>query len=219
MVRKRARLGEDNDPLTSTDKVLAGFEELSKSTSRATDKLGSQDVEDDAANKTNKSTSQQVNKSTIRQARRKKTLRSNPSEQDTQEVNFSGSQQDENIESQKVVEKQNSKSTSGQPNKSGSQQDNQEARQEVKQNKKESDKLASQQVNKLVVRKSTFQLSSTILEQLDRLHLELQLELGKLDAPYKEVIVEEAIAQLLEVAAENRSGLVEALLERQGQRK
>ncbi|NJN12702.1 MAG: hypothetical protein HC815_34000, partial [Richelia sp. RM1_1_1] len=67
--------------------------------------------------------------------------------------------------------------------------------------------------------KSTFQLSSTILEQLDRLHLELQLELGKQDAPYKEVIVEEAIAKLLEVAAENRSDLVEALLARQSQRK
>ena len=219
MVRKRARLGEDNDPLTSTDKVLAGFEKLSKSTYTDADKSGSQDVEDDAANKTNNPTSQQARKSAIRQARRKKTSPSDTSKQDTQEVNFSGSQQDENIESQKVAEKQNIKSTSGQPNKSGSQQDNLVARQEVKQNPKGSDKLASQQVNKLVVRKSTFQLSSTILEQLDRLHLELQLELGKLDAPYKEVIVEEAIAQLLEVAAENRSGLVEGLLERQSQRK
>ncbi|NJN12446.1 MAG: hypothetical protein HC815_32590 [Richelia sp. RM1_1_1] len=167
MVRKRARLGEDNDPLTSTDKVLAGFEELSKSTSQEVNKSESQEVEDDATNKTNKPTSQQASKSAIRQVRRKKTSPSNTSKQDTREV----------------------------------------------------DKLESQQVNKLVVRKSTFQLSSTILERLDRLHLELQLELGKLDAPYKEVIVEEAIAQLLEVAGENRSDLVEALLERQGQRK
>ena len=227
MVRKRARLGEDNDPLTSTDKVLAGFEELSKSTSQEVNFSGSQEVEENTANKTNNPTSQQVKKSTsqqasnskIRQVRRKKTSPSNTSKQDTREVDKSGSQQDENIESQKVVEKQNSKSTSGQPNKSGSQQDNLVASEEVKQNPKESDKLASQQVNKLVVRKSTFQLSSTILEQLDRLHLELQLELGKVNAPYKEVIVEEAIARLLETAVEKRSGLVEALLERQGQRK
>ncbi|NJL78177.1 MAG: hypothetical protein HC917_03855 [Richelia sp. SM2_1_7] len=80
MVRKRARLGEDNDPLTSTDKVLAGFEELSKSTSGQADKLGSQEVEEDAANKTTQETSQQVKKPTsqqasnskIRQTRRKK---------------------------------------------------------------------------------------------------------------------------------------------------
>lgn len=251
MARKRARLGEDNDPLTSTDKVLQGFEELSKSTEGA-DKSASQEVEDMEASKTNKSTSRQAkkstrqpaNKSTIRQSRRKKTSPSNTSKQDTQEVNKSGSkqvskrtsQQDENIASQEVPEILNNQSTDKiksqevaekkdilltyqEVNKSTSQQDKQKASQEVKQNKKESDNLGSQQVNKSVVRKSTFQLSSTILERLDRLHLELQLELGKQDAPYKEVIVEEAIARLLEVAVENRSELVEALLERQGQRK
>lgn len=218
MVKKRVRLTEDNDPLTSTDKVLAGFEELSKVTSQEADKSGSQKVEDVAASKSNKSTSRQVkkstsqpaSKSTIRQARRKKTSNSNTSKQDTQQINFSASQQDENIDSQEVAEIGSSPT---------SQQVNFSTSQEVKKNHFDSDKLASQQVSKLVVRKSTFQLSSKILEQLDRLHLELQLELGKQDSPYKEVIVEEAIARLLEVAAENRSELMEALLERQSRRK
>ena len=284
MARKRARLGEDNDPLTSTDKVLAGFEELSKSTSQEVDKSGSQ--KDMEASKTNKSTSRQVkkstrqpaNKSTIRASRRKKTSSSNTSKQGTQLLSKSTSQQDKNIESQEVyhskdydkltsqqdekIENQevaekldivptseqsnksesqllsnkgsqqddkdignevsdeiNSKPTSQEVNKSPSQQVKNKESQELKQNQNSNDKLASQQANKLVVRKSTFQLSSKILEQLDRLHLELQLELGKVNAPYKEVIVEEAIGRLLEVAGDNRSELVEAFLERQSQRK
>ncbi len=32
MAKKRARLTDDNDPLSSTDQVLAGFEQLSQST-------------------------------------------------------------------------------------------------------------------------------------------------------------------------------------------
>ena len=50
---------------------------------------------------------------------------------------------------------------------------------------------------KSTIRKSTFQISEEVLKQLDRYHLQLQLELGKADAPYKEMIVEEAIAQFL----------------------
>lgn len=59
---------------------------------------------------------------------------------------------------------------------------------------------------KSVTRKATFQLDETVVKQLDRFHLQLQLDLGKSDAPYKEVIVEEAIARLLEEADENLSG-------------
>ena len=50
---------------------------------------------------------------------------------------------------------------------------------------------------KSVTRKATFQLDETVVKQLDRFHLQLQLDLGKSDAPYKEVIVSEAIARLL----------------------
>ena len=83
---------------------------------------------------------------------------------------------------------------------------------------------ASQQVNpstsqKSVTRKATFQLDETVVKQLDRFHLQLQLDLGKSDAPYKEVIVSEAIARLLEEADENRDELLEALRQRQQKRK
>jgi hypothetical protein len=65
----------------------------------------------------------------------------------------------------------------------------------------QSDKSAIQQVDNIEkpkLRKSTFQISETVLLQLDQVHLRLQLELGKAIAPYKEVIVEEALVRLLE---------------------
>ena len=95
------------------------------------------------------------------------------------------------------------KSTSQEVGKSGSQQ--------VK-------KLESREVNKLTVKKATFQLSTSVLEQLDTFHLQLQLELGKANTPYKEVLVEEAIAQLLERTGQNRPKLIGALQKRQQQR-
>ena len=125
MSKKRARLTEDNDPLTATDKVLAGFQQLSQPTS--------QPAQNTASQKDNKLTSQQVDKPTLR--------------------------------------------------------------------------------------KVTFQIAEPIINQLDQLHLQLQLDLGKANAPYKEVIVEEAIAQILATAAENREGLLEALQQRQSQRR
>lgn len=79
-------------------------------------------------------------------------------------------------------------------------------------------KLTSQQVDKSLVKKSTFQLSTEVLEQLDTFHLQLQLQLGKANTPYKEVLVEEAIAQLLERASQNRPKLIAALQRRQQQR-
>ncbi len=133
MAKRRARLNEENDPLSTTDRVLAGFEQLSHSASQPDDKL----------------TSQQVNK------------------------------------------------TTSQPD----------------------DKLTSQQDNKSVIRKATFQLSEAVLQQLDKFHLQLQLELGKGSAPYKEVIVEEAITRLLEQVQENPEELIAVLRLRQDKRK
>ncbi|CCQ70619.1 hypothetical protein CWATWH0402_5761 [Crocosphaera watsonii WH 0402] len=49
--------------------------------------------------------------------------------------------------------------------------------------------------------------------------MQLQLDLGKANAPYKEVIVEEAISLLLEEMESNRDELIEVLQERQSQRK
>ena len=133
MAKRRARLNDENDPLSSTDKVLAGFEQFNKPTSQPDDK----------------STSQQFNKPTT------------------------------------------------QPD----------------------DKLTSQQVNKSTIRKTTFQLSVAVLQQLEKFHLQLQLELGKGSAPYKEVIVEEAITRLLEQAQENPEELIAMLRQRQEMRK
>ncbi len=76
----------------------------------------------------------------------------------------------------------------------------------------------SQQVNKLTIRKSTFQLSVDILKRLDVFHLQLQLELGKADAPYKETIVEEAIAQFLDRASKDRAEMLPQLRARQSRR-
>ena len=58
--------------------------------------------------------------------------------------------------------------------------------------------LSGQQVKYLSLRKATFKIDSQVLERLERYHLELQLHLGKRNAPYKETIVELAILELLE---------------------
>lgn len=79
-------------------------------------------------------------------------------------------------------------------------------------------KSESQQVDKPTIRKATFQLSEALLERLDTYHLQLQLELGKANAPYKEVIVEEAISQLLEIRDSDKDKLVTLLQERQQSR-
>ncbi len=149
MAKRRARLNEENDPLSSIDKVLAGFEQLSQSTRQPDDKSTSQQVSKPASQPDDKLTSQQVSKSAT------------------------------------------------QPD----------------------DKLTSQQVNKSAIRKATFQLSVAVLQQLDKFHLQLQLELGKGSAPYKEVIVEEAITRLLEQAQENPEELIAVLRLRQEKRK
>lgn len=156
MVRKRARLTDENDPLTSTDEVLAGFERVSQSNSQQDENIVRQKVENTAPRQLVTPESQQAENTT--------------SERDV----TSASQQVNNIE--------------------------------------------SQQSEKSKLRKSTFQLNSAILELLDIFHLQLQLELGKANAPYKEVIVEEAIAQLLDRASSNRAELVTVLHVRQAGR-
>jgi hypothetical protein len=82
----------------------------------------------------------------------------------------------------------------------------------------QSDKLATQQVSKPIIRKATFQVDAAILEALDRYHLQLQIEMGRRNAPYKEILVEEAIAQWLERAAKSPDRAVKSLLKRQEQR-
>jgi hypothetical protein len=139
-MRKRIRLTDENDPLTQTEQVLAGFEQVSK--------LASQQVE--------KSTSQESG-----------SLQSQGSTGlDAQQVDLSG----------------------------------------------------GQLVDKLVLKKATFQIDSQVLQQLDRLHLKFQMENGKAEAPYKEVIVEEAIARFLAEINDSEAQLLQDLSARQKSR-
>ncbi|MEY3222113.1 MAG: hypothetical protein RLZZ203_969 [Cyanobacteriota bacterium] len=178
MVKKRARL-EDNDPLSSTDRVLAGFEQISKS----------------ASQQSNQSTSQEADVLSGQQAITPD-LASPESE--------TASQQDSNITSQQPTMERSSEATLNKETTS-----------------QQSDKLTIQQVDNIEkpkLRKSTFQISETVLLQLDQVHLTLQLELGKAIAPYKEVIVEEALVRLLEQFVADRPGLIEVLVSRQKSR-
>ncbi|MBD2652046.1 hypothetical protein H6G45_00770 [Synechocystis sp. FACHB-383] len=61
------------------------------------------------------------------------------------------------------------------------------------------------------IKKVTYQLDSRLVEQLDRVHLQLCLERGKSSTPYKEVLVETAIATFLEQFLENPNLLEEAI--------
>ena len=78
--------------------------------------------------------------------------------------------------------------------------------------------LESQQADKPTLKKATFQLSESVLQQLDIFHLQLQLELGKANTPYKEVMVEEAILMLLARASQNRTKVITSLQARHQQR-
>jgi hypothetical protein len=129
---------------------------------------------------------------------------------------LSASQQDISPTSQqsdKSTSQQDEALTTKEANLSASQQD-------ISPTSQQSDKSTSQQVNteKVSLRKSTFQISENVLHQLDKLHLTLQLELGKAHAPYKEVIVEEALVQLLESFNSDRAALIEVLMSRQKSR-
>ncbi|WP_414755932.1 hypothetical protein [Anabaena sp. CCY 9910] len=206
MAKQRARLNDDNDPLSSTDKVLAGFEQISKSASQQ-DGMST-------SSKSNKSASQQDGMSTSKEADKSTSQQDKPPT--SRQYNKSTSQQDEvstSKEADKPTSQQDKPPTSRQYNKSTSQQD------EVS-TSKEAGKSESQQVNieKVSLRKSTFQISEDVLHQLDKLHLTLQLELGKPHAPYKEVIVEEALVQLLESFNSDRAALIEVLMSRQKSR-
>ncbi len=64
----------------------------------------------------------------------------------------------------------------------------------------------------------TFLINDVVLEQLSKLYLKLQLNISKRNVPEKEVIVEEAIVQLLSLAETDFATLVELLRKRQRNR-
>ena len=210
MAKRRVRLNDENDPLSSTDKVLAGFEQVSKSNRQQGKKLTTQEAR--------KSTSQEYELSTdqedkVQSLSSTKSFTNNRSKKST-------SQQDSNLTSQeadKLTSQEDKVSTSQQSDQTTISQDNNlTSHKDSKSARKQVDFSTSQKVKskKSILRKSTFQINSEVLSQLDRLHLTLQLEMGKSNAPYKEVIVEEALVRLLEEVHSDRKALIEALLER-----
>lgn len=212
MTKRRARLNDDNDPLSSTDKVLAGFEQISKSTSQQDEVSTSQEA-DKLINQPDKLlTSQEADNPT---SQPDKLLTSRKSDK-------SASQQDEVSTSQEADKLTSQQSKSEHTFEASTSQQNNTPIIQLNSNStsQKANLLTSQQVNleKVSLRKSTFQISEEVLHQLDKLHLTLQLELGKANAPYKEVIVEEALVQLLESFNSDRATLIEILMSRQKSR-
>jgi hypothetical protein len=80
------------------------------------------------------------------------------------------------------------------------------------------EKSNSQESDKPTTRKATYQIDDSVLDALDRYHLQLQIDMGKRKAPYKEIVVEEAIAQWLERVEKSPDRAVKTLLKRQEQR-
>jgi len=197
--RKRARLTEENDPLTQTDQVLAGFEQVSQSANQKAGKLTSQ-PDDKEASFLGENPDGQINGKIV-----------------SQEVNHSVSQRLGKSSGQEVdllASQEVNKSTSQQVKNSIHQRSERSTRSQ-KSHSQQVSKSTSQPVEKPAIRKATFQISEEILGCLDTFHLKLQLELGKGNAPYKEVIVEEAISRFLVQVEEDRERAIDSLRTRQ----
>lgn len=65
------------------------------------------------------------------------------------------------------------------------------------------------------LKKATFKIDSQILDSLDRYHLQLQLDLGKRNAPFKETIVELALKNILHQAQTHPEHLLQLLQQQQ----
>jgi hypothetical protein len=191
-------------------------QQVNKSTSQQVDEVGlnnltSQPVSQLASQEVNNLASQEVNEAELDKSR-------------SQQVDQLASQEVNNSASQQVNEAESDKSTSQIVDQPASQQSDNLASQEVsrlesdKSTSQQVDQSASQQANKPTIRKATFQVDAAILADLDRYHLQLQIEMGRRNAPYKEILVEEAIAQWLERAAKSPDLAVKSLIKRQEQR-
>jgi len=135
--KKKARLNHANNPLNSTDSVLASFEQVSQSTSSPVSKLTSQPASQNESIHSDQSTSLPVGKSVP--------LSHQPSS----------------------------------------------------------------------LKKATFKIDQKILDSLDRYHLQLQIDLGKRNAPFKETIVELALQNILHEAQNNPELLLQRIQEQQ----
>ena len=126
-----------------------------------------------------------------------------------------GSNSDTNNSTTQKVDKsetQNAESiTAEQPAKPDAQQPNNSSSEEVQLSD-------SSEPSKPKIRRATFGLDEQLLKQLDRFYLSLKLEITDGEPPYKEVIVEEAIARLLVASDLDKEAVVAALQMRQLER-
>ena len=244
MAAKRARISDRNPLLdTDTDGVLNTYEQVNKSASQF---LESDERQDNhlATEEVNKLTSQQANNTTSQLADNLAIQpASNTTSQQVDNLTSQNKLADRDNNSNNLATEQVSKSasqlveepvsTSQEPDNLASEEVNKlnlesdrasasapqgDRPESDKSTSQQSEKLASQQVSKPIIRKATFQVDAAILEALDRYHLQLQIEMGRRNAPYKEILVEEAIAQWLERAAKSPDRAVKSLLKRQEQR-
>ena len=65
------------------------------------------------------------------------------------------------------------------------------------------------------LRKATFKIDNQVLDSLDRYHLQLQMDLGKRNAPFKEIIVELALKNILQQAQTDPEQLLQLLQQQQ----
>lgn len=216
MATKRARIS-DRNPLTATDGVIEGYKQVNKSTSQQPESIEQE---------SDRLTSKQVNKSTSQQA---KNIASQQADKLISQNELTGTDDTSDNPATEEVSKPTSQLvedpilTSQEPGNLASEEVD---KLEAVSNRSESNKstsqqvdlLATQQVSKPTIRKATFQVDAAILADLDRYHLQLQIEMGRRNAPYKEILVEEAIAQWLERAAKSPDRAVKSLLKRQEQR-
>jgi predicted GIY-YIG superfamily endonuclease len=187
MTTRKARIA-DNDPLNRTAKVLARFEQADTMESQPVDLLTSQP--DNKESTTVSSEKELPNKPESQQVNQ---LDSQPERENTL-VNQLESEQVNNLLSQQ----------SNQPT------SNNLGEEEVKKSTSQKDDVPA-----LELKKATFQIDKVVLKKLEKFVLTLQLELGKENAPYKEVIVEEALERLL---ALDQNKLIKALERRQKRR-
>ena len=198
---RRARIS-DNDPLNKTEKVLERFEQLSQPASEPVEQL----------------TSQQKTTEEPLESQEAEPLTSQPATEEVSEQSSlpisepainTTSQKDDKINNQASL--QDSKSTTQQVEQPTSTKTSDSTSYQV-------EKPTSQKNELLAVelKKATFQLDKAVLTKLEKFVLGLQLELGKENAPYKEVIVEEAIERLLN---NEPTRILKALEKRQKRRK
>lgn len=198
---RRARIS-DNDPLNKTEKVLERFEQLSQPASEPAEQLTSQpDVigeppeNEEAESLTSQPATEEVDEQSSLPV-------SEPAINTT-------SQKDDKINNQASL--QDSKSTTQQVEQPTSTRTEDSTSYQVEKPTSQKEDLPA-----VELKKATFQLDKAVLTKLEKFVLGLQLELGKENAPYKEVIVEEAIERLL---AQDSSKLLKALERRQRRRK